>query len=419
MRMDVTRYLPRDVYTALSGQYTLKSRLPLLLVDSKGSVVYPGNPCETCTVINLPHHCDEVFRKWRMLVAENSARWGDIYFSTTPLGLVTFAVQLFAGGEPLGALISGFVIFREMRGDFESDLRGGLANLRHTCTVIGPSTGKIRAISRGRMMNHAEFLLRLVTRHNLSDLRLLDEKKERTLQQLNIAHYVEYLKKKKGNVPRSIVDAQDEIIYKAKLGDIKGAKEMLNEYLGYIFFDSGMNFDVLKIRVIELVVLLSRSAIELGASPRELLGINFSYLTELNRLDEFENLCHSLAKILENFIHTVSSLKLKKKKDETLRMLDYIDRHLAERITSRDVARSARLSVSRALHLFKEETGLALTAYIKKSRVDSAKHLLLDTDSPVTQVALESGFYDQSHFTRVFKSLEKMTPSRFRMKYGK
>ena len=42
---------------------------------------------------------------------------------------------------------------------------------------------------------------------------------------------------------------------------------------------------------------------------------------------------------------------------------------------------------------------------------------LLNTDMSLAEIALEAGFFDQSHFSRNFKRFEKLTPVRFRLKY--
>jgi len=75
------------------------------------------------------------------------------------------------------------------------------------------------------------------------------------------------------------------------------------------------------------------------------------------------------------------------------------------------------LSTSRCLHLFKEETGLSLSEYIKKVRIDYGKYLLLNTNVKIADCAIEAGFFDQSHFTKTFKQVEKSTPAQFRRKF--
>lgn len=64
--------------------------------------------------------------------------------------------------------------------------------------------------------------------------------------------------------------------------------------------------------------------------------------------------------------------------------------------------------------IFREETGLAPWAYVQEARLRKAKALLEDTDLSLAEVALEAGFYDQSHFTRTFKHAEGTTPGAYR-----
>jgi len=62
---------------------------------------------------------------------------------------------------------------------------------------------------------------------------------------------------------------------------------------------------------------------------------------------------------------------------------------------------------------------MSLSEYVKKLRVDYGKYLLLNTDISLADCAIEAGFFDQSHFTKTFKQVEKIPPSQFRRKYKK
>jgi len=174
---------------------------------------------------------------------------------------------------------------------------------------------------------------------------------------------------------------------------------------------------VIKVRIIELIVIISRAAIEAGVGAQELLGLNYSYLTELSKVSDLEELLFNVTRVLENFIAKVSQGKERKRRVRSQKMRDFIDQNFTRKITARDVAREAGLSVGRALHLFREETGLAMTAYINKMKVDYSKYLLLNSDLQLAELADQLGYYDQSHFTKNFKKFEKITPSHFRLKY--
>ncbi|MBN1636787.1 MAG: helix-turn-helix domain-containing protein [Deltaproteobacteria bacterium] len=406
-------------FTAVAEEFYAKTNLPLLLVAKDGEIIYEHRRIDYVDLFASNSAIEGILAQWRQKSIENAFRWGDAYFSNNPLGLVCFTVPIIHDGMLVGGIISGYVIFPEMADDFEFDIQRFIKTNFPESPKTDSAGLDIRIVSRQKLRENAEMLFRLVRKYNLSDLWILHEKRERSAQQLNIAYYIERIKKEHQDTARLILEKQDEIIEKVYLGDINGAKEILNEFLGYIFFDSGMNFDILKIRVMELVIILSRSAIEYGVKPRELLGFNYSYLTTLNEIEEFEGLCQALTKILENFILTVAALKNRKKIFEVKKMLEYIDEHFVEKITAKKIAEAAGLSVSRALHLFKEETGSSYSDYLKKARVNYGKYCLMNTDQSMAEIAYNAGFSDQSHFSKQFKAIEKMSPLTYRKKFKK
>jgi len=63
---------------------------------------------------------------------------------------------------------------------------------------------------------------------------------------------------------------------------------------------------------------------------------------------------------------------------------------------------------------FKEVTGLKLSEYLTKTRIEHSMKQLLVSDQSMTSIALDSGFFDQSHFNRNFKKYAHTTPGRFK-----
>lgn len=329
------------------------------------------------------------------------------------------AVPLMKREKILGSFISGFVAFSEMLRDIKPEIARGMSQMGVPCTGDFLDGIFVRTVTKHQIRHFADLLMRIMGKHGILDRQMLKEMREKTAQQLNIAHYIENVKKSGKNIAASIIDKQEEIIFKVKLGDITGAKELLNEYLGYIFFDTGMNFDTIKIRIIELIVLVSRSAIELGAGSRELLKMNQGYLAELNRTEDYETLCHSVVRILEDFISRISTIMIDKKRMKTKLMLDFINQNFADGITVADVAKVAGLSPGRAQHLLTRETGRSFTEHVTRCRIEYAKYLLLNSDDAISDIAIQAGFYDQSQFTRTFKAQEKTNPLHYRNQFRK
>lgn len=96
------------------------------------------------------------------------------------------------------------------------------------------------------------------------------------------------------------------------------------------------------------------------------------------------------------------------------RALDLIESRFAEPISLDDAARAASYSRCHFSKLFREQTGVGFVAYLTRVRVRRASELLARSRMPVTEVALEAGFNDLSHFERVFRAHLHRSPTAFR-----
>jgi AraC family transcriptional regulator len=64
---------------------------------------------------------------------------------------------------------------------------------------------------------------------------------------------------------------------------------------------------------------------------------------------------------------------------------------------------------------FKKAIGFSPHSYAMLMRVEKAKELLVSTDQPIAEIAVELGFSDQSHFTNLFKRFLRVTPHAYRL----
>jgi AraC family transcriptional regulator len=74
------------------------------------------------------------------------------------------------------------------------------------------------------------------------------------------------------------------------------------------------------------------------------------------------------------------------------------------------------LSQSRLVRGFKASTGFAPYMWVTKARIGKAEALLMDDKLGLSEIALEVGFADQSHFTKAFKRNTGVTPGEWRRK---
>lgn len=94
--------------------------------------------------------------------------------------------------------------------------------------------------------------------------------------------------------------------------------------------------------------------------------------------------------------------------------LAYVEQHLHEQLTMAEVAGRIHLNASYFSVLFKEQTGVPFSEYLSRLRIQRAKELLLQTSLPIVEIGERVGYRTDKYFIKVFKSLEDMSPSRYR-----
>jgi AraC family transcriptional regulator len=83
------------------------------------------------------------------------------------------------------------------------------------------------------------------------------------------------------------------------------------------------------------------------------------------------------------------------------------------------LASACRLSAGHFSRAFRQTVGCAPHQWLLHQRVERAKQLILNTDEPLCAIALDTGFADQSHFTRVFSQRVKASPAAWRRDQGR
>ena len=94
--------------------------------------------------------------------------------------------------------------------------------------------------------------------------------------------------------------------------------------------------------------------------------------------------------------------------------VDYIRKHFQEDISRDDVAAAVYVTSSYLSRIFRTETGMKITDYLTRCRIEEAKKLLSTTDHSVSDIAVESGFESFSYFSTVFKKVVGVTPVQYR-----
>lgn len=95
----------------------------------------------------------------------------------------------------------------------------------------------------------------------------------------------------------------------------------------------------------------------------------------------------------------------------------HIDAHYAEKLSIADLAKLAGMSVTHFRRIFQQVMQISPIKYVTTIRINAARKLLISTDKLLTEIAVETGFWDQSHFVKAFKAERGITPNRYRREH--
>ncbi|UNK16489.1 AraC family transcriptional regulator [Paenibacillus sp. N3/727] len=149
-----------------------------------------------------------------------------------------------------------------------------------------------------------------------------------------------------------------------------------------------------------------------------------SYLSEIlqecdSQVLGYETLSTNLLMSLITVIYRIVDVKhqfqsLKGKNEIALRTKHFIDKNYTQSISLKDIADTLYVSQHYLSHLFKKELGDSPFNYLISRRIEEAKRLLANSDSPVHEVASLVGYGNEKYFSILFKKVTGQTPSSFR-----
>ena len=100
-----------------------------------------------------------------------------------------------------------------------------------------------------------------------------------------------------------------------------------------------------------------------------------------------------------------------------LQVSNYIKMHITDGININCVCTDNYISKSTLYRLFREELGISPNAYIKNLKVGVAATILKTTNLEIPEIMRQLGFYDYSHFSRIFASVKGCSPVAYRKKH--
>lgn len=405
--------------------YSMSTNVRTIIIDSNGETIYEScvnsKLCKVCKIIESAGNSSQSCAKAHLYGSYQAERFGGKYVFFCPMGFTHWASPITVDGMMKGAILGGPVNMIEPE-DFLIDdliLRNNVT--QQQLASIKENINEIPVIKPEKVNSLSELLFIVAT--HISDIqpsRYLEER-EFNEHHSDISEYIHYIKSMGGD-EKSIhsypLDKERELLTLISLGDKAGSQKLLNEIFGHIFFSTGGNFNVIKARVLELIVLLSRAALEGGADVEQIFGLNYKFLNQIHGFTNIEELSFWLSKIMARFTDCVFNLSGVKHVDVIYKAINYIKQNYMKKITLEEVASHVYLSPSYFSKIFKEEMKYSFNTYLNYVRIEMSKKLLLDDTLDLIEVSNMVGYEDQSYFSKVFKKFTGMSPGKYRESRG-
>lgn len=388
--------------------------IPARLLDAEGNQLEQhGETGAYCALLKARAFCDCV--RTYLKAGRIACEPGESQVFSCHAGLNHIAFSLVRRKQLLGTVIVG-----PFRMDAPQSMPlSGLADKRRLapslCLDLYDELQKLPVISPARV-HSISCLMDDLFAPLLSDARLLmQERQEKLYQQSVINETVQHYKGTPTDSMCTLIYQKEcDLLGKVKQCDIQGARRVLNELLSFVLLARRQDLQWIRTRACELTILLSRIAIEGGASPDRILPRNPEYLEQLQKDESYEDLCFSLKEIVENFIQTIALPGAAQAHPVVRRAVQYITDHFDQPLSIQSLADELEVSPSYFSALFSKCMGIGFHEYLTRFRVEEARQLLTATQYPINEIAMTVGYADQSSFTKAFKRVTGITPYQLR-----
>ncbi|WP_195269893.1 response regulator [Eubacterium sp. 1001713B170207_170306_E7] len=217
----------------------------------------------------------------------------------------------------------------------------------------------------------------------------------------------------KANAKNKFDEKMSEVIFAVVQKKYSDARNVLTEYLDLLYDHYG--YDLMSIQneiqhFMEELNIVSMDTCGYDIKSPLRMKNNQQFVTSYkNRYDLKVEIMKVIDKI---FDHLMDNKENRKNNIEDI--LNYIDRNCHKDISLDQVGEYANMSSYYLSKIFKKETGVNFVTYLTERKIEIAKDMLLNTDVPIINIALDLSYHEPNYFSKVFKKSTGMTPTEYR-----
>lgn len=270
-------------------------------------------------------------------------------------------------------------------------------------------------IDRARLLDYVNLLARLSSNKPITEEML--GKSDHTLKRQLDHDLTEYVFTTAENqiFPYS-PESERRILDMIKAGDVEGVRKINTSY-----FSDKAAFEIKYLyKIIALITLATRAAIEAGADTIDAYGLSDLYLDQLALVKTDTQISQIVKDVLPHFAELVNKRNEKITKDfspHISKAEKYIKTNLHFPLSLKKVADSIGINEKYLSRLFIRCKGEKFSHYVNRQRINEAKELLIHTDFKLMDIAYSLAFVSESYFIKIFCEICGTTPLKFRNRY--
>lgn len=413
----------QDLLKKMLCSFSKSTGLKALLVDTRGNTLVSIDQIKDCSFCKKIKDDSTGARKCQRSYARactEAAKYGEPYIFRCHAGLIMWAAPIVLN-EYVFSIICGQVLMWEPEDYFLDEIEEMVKGLDLDVSEVKWAAAQLEVMSSDKVQAAADLLFIVANQIMKSGITVLEQRRNITAQQARLAEEIQARKRSEiamhtiesRAVSINSLDKEHELKSMVRNGEKRAAQQLLENLLVDIIEINSENIDTVKTRVVELVVIISRATVDGGADLSIILQQNALFYLELLKITTTEEICLWCRGMLEKFMNEDSN-RDQKNIQAIQKAAEYIRKNFRNKITIEDIAQVLYLSPCYVSRIFKQGLGCTLMEYLTQVRIDEAKKMLKNPKYNVMQVAEGSGFEDPAYFTRVFKKLEGITPSRFK-----
>ncbi|QSQ07895.1 HTH-type transcriptional regulator YesS [Koleobacter methoxysyntrophicus] len=267
-----------------------------------------------------------------------------------------------------------------------------------------------------------EFTVSIGIGNNYRDVRNLNKSYKEACRALKykfytgngaVIHHDDLSTADEGNI-RLFIENETKMVQGLRKNEFHEVFRSIRELFRYVRARNRIHPDVFRVRMLEMLTVASRTAVELGADSELMLSLKVRVGDEIERQSTLDEMLNWLLDVISEILDAIKERQQDNAVKLVSRAREYIEKNYHRDISLDDVSGYVNISPYYLSHIFKEVTGTSFSTYLIQIRIREAQKLLMTTDMSVSRISYLVGYRDPNYFSRIFKRVVGKSPNRFR-----